>query len=65
MQAPIKLPYDWALARQIMLPRQTRVDNNTTGRLPKDELMGTLGKAISKSKMASILFRPKKGERTR
>jgi hypothetical protein len=56
MQAPIKLPYDLALARQIMLPRQMRVENNTTGRLPKDELMGTLGKAMSKSKIALILF---------
>jgi hypothetical protein len=35
MQAPMKLLYEFALARQILLPMQIRHDEMRTGRLPK------------------------------
>jgi hypothetical protein len=35
MQAPMKLLYEFALARQILLPMQIRHDVMRTGRLPK------------------------------
>jgi hypothetical protein len=35
MQAPMKLLYEFALARQILLPMQIKHDAMRTGRLPK------------------------------
>ena len=41
-EAPMKLPYEVALALQIALPKQMSEERSRTGRLPKELLMGTL-----------------------
>lgn len=48
-QAPMKLLYEFALARQMLLPKQINVEAMRTGRLPKHVCMGTQMKLLKPS----------------